>query len=205
MRKLDMHLYLNKTSPYARLVLVVAHETGLADTLELVWTDPWMDTPELLAVNPLSKVPALVTGEGACLIESDGIVQYLLALSGDERLLPVEPARRLDTLGRLGLARAVIDCAFAAVIRTRFGDAPDSILTQRWQAALPRAVAAIERHLARQATPERPADLGDLALGIAFAYCDLRQPQLAWRDDAPRLTALVERVCGRPSMVATAA
>lgn len=200
-----MQLYLNKTSPYARLALVAAHETGLANALELVWTDPWADAPELLAVNPLSKVPALVTGDGACLIESDGIVQYLLALSGNEQLLPAAPAQRLDALGRLGLARAVIDCAFAAVIRTRFGDAPDSILTRRWLEALPRAVAAIERNLARQATQDRPVDLGDLALGIAFAYCDLRQPQLAWRDDAPRLAALVAHVCLRPSMVATAA
>jgi glutathione S-transferase len=199
-----MHLYLNKTSPYARLALVVAHETGLAATLQLVWSDPWADAPELLAVNPLGKVPALVTGDGVCLIESDGIVQYMLALSGDQQLLPAAPAQRLDTLGRLGLARASIDCAFGAVVRTRFGDAPDSVLTQRWLAALPRAVAAIERNLAaRQA--ERPVDLGDLALGIAFAYCDLRHPQLAWRADAPRLAALVDRVCQRPSMVATAA
>ncbi|MRV70642.1 glutathione S-transferase [Duganella sp. FT92W] len=200
-----MHLYLNKTSPYARLALVAAHETGLAGALQLVWTDPWTDAPELLAVNPLGKVPALATDDGACLIESDAIVQYLLALSGDVQLLPAAPAQRLATLGRLGLARAVIDCAFGAVIRTRFGDAPDSILTRRWLAALPRAVAAIERDLARQAAPDRPVDLGDLALGVAFAYCDLRQPQLAWRADAPRLAALVERVCQRPSMVATAA
>jgi glutathione S-transferase len=35
-----MKLYLNQTSPYARLVLVVAHEKELADRIECVWTDP---------------------------------------------------------------------------------------------------------------------------------------------------------------------
>ncbi|NRR29654.1 glutathione S-transferase [Oxalobacteraceae bacterium] len=202
-----MQLYLNKTSPYARLALVAAHETGLAATLELVWTDPWIDAPELLAVNPLSKVPALVTQDGSCLIESDGIVQYLLAVSGNTELLP-DGAARLGTLRRLGLARAVIDCAFGAVVRSRFGDAPDSVLTQRWLAALPRAVRAVEQELARDRVGNgapQAVDLGDLALGIAFAYCDLRQPQLAWRADAPRLAALVDSVCKRPSMVATAA
>ena len=58
-----MRLFLNQASPYARLARVVVHEKCLADQVELVWTDPWASPPELLAVNPAAKVPALVTDD----------------------------------------------------------------------------------------------------------------------------------------------
>ena len=60
-----MKLYLNKASPYARLALVVAHEKGLANDLELQWVDPWALAAEFLAVAPLARVPVLVTDDGA--------------------------------------------------------------------------------------------------------------------------------------------
>ena len=43
-----MKLYLNKTSPYARLVMVVAHEKGLEKKIEPHWTDPWESAPSKL-------------------------------------------------------------------------------------------------------------------------------------------------------------
>lgn len=198
-----MKLYLNKTSPYARLVLVIAHETALFERLELVWVDPWNPSSELLAANPLAKVPALITDSGTCLIESDCIGQYLLALAGDTRLLPKAGEHQLKALHRLGLARAVIDCAFSAVIRHRFGDADDSALSVRWREALARAVAVLAQDKTLGARDGDP-DLGDLALAVAFSYCDLRVAELDWRGLAPRLAQLVDRLCARPSMRATA-
>ncbi|CDG85684.1 glutathione S-transferase family protein [Janthinobacterium agaricidamnosum] len=197
-----MKLYLNKTSPYARLVLVIAHETALFERLQLISVDPWNAPPELLAANPLARIPALVTDTGSCLIESDCIGQYLLALAGDETLLPVPVEKRLDALRRLGLARAVIDCAFSIVIRARFGDSDESVLSRRWQAALPRAVSVLEQDDALNAREGDP-DLGDLAIAIAFDYCDLRVPELDWRATAPRLAQFVDRIGRRPSMIAT--
>ena len=43
-----MELYLNATSPYARLVRIVLLEKGLADAVTLKWCDPWADDAELL-------------------------------------------------------------------------------------------------------------------------------------------------------------
>jgi len=77
-----MKLFYNPPSPYARKVLVLAHELNLLDRLILIPVDPWKDPPELLAVTPLAKVPALRTENGATLSESTAICEYLARLAG---------------------------------------------------------------------------------------------------------------------------
>lgn len=107
-----MKLYLNKASPYARLALATAHETALADRVETVWTEPWDDAPELLAVNPLAKVPALLTDDGIALIESGCICDYLVSLSGRDDLLPAPARARAGTLRRRDLGDLAVAVAF---------------------------------------------------------------------------------------------
>jgi len=198
-----MELFLNKTSPYARLVLTVAHELGVAGRIRCVWIDPWAETARLAEHNPLAKIPALVTPAGTRLVESDCIVQYLLAVVDDHRLVPGDVEARAQMLYRQGVAKGMMDCAFGVTIRRRFGDAEDSVLTRRWLEALPRAVAALEA-AQRARPPGADHDLGDLTTAVALSYCDLRIPELAWRVEAPALAALVDRLAQRPSLAATA-
>lgn len=103
---MTMKLYLNKTSPYARLAMVVAHEKGLAHRIELVWTDPWTDGAELIAANPFSRVPTLVTDDGQPVPDSACVCEYLDEVGGGRRLLPVAGGDRLRALSRYGLGRA---------------------------------------------------------------------------------------------------
>ena len=65
-----MELYLNATSPYARLVRIVLLEKGLMDAVTLKWCDPWADDADLLKANPAGRIPALVTEDGTTLSES---------------------------------------------------------------------------------------------------------------------------------------
>jgi glutathione S-transferase len=198
-----MKLFLNKASPYARLVLVTAHEAGLADRVETVWTEPWEDPPALLAANPLAKVPALMTDAGTALCESSCICDYLIALSRRDDLLPAQLETRTDVLQRLGLGRAAIDCAFSAVIQRRFNNGGDTTLSRRWMSALPRAAAALDAEIGGRIgsrIDKRQPDLGDLAVAVAFDYVDFRLPEIGWRSNAPRLARAVDCVRSRPSM-----
>lgn len=197
-----MKLYLNKTSPYARLTLATAHEAGLAGRLETVWMEPWADAPALLAVNPLGKVPAFETDNGTALIESAVICDHLIAISGRDNLMPAQASVREGTLHRLGLGRATIDCAFGVVIERRFAGGETPPLAQRWLAALPRVSAALDRIAVRRALPANP-DLGDLAVAVAFDYVDFRLPEIGWRTNAPALARWVDGIRARPSMTAT--
>ncbi|HKQ31186.1 MAG TPA: glutathione S-transferase family protein, partial [Burkholderiales bacterium] len=196
-------LFLNKTSPYARLVLVTAIEVGLAGRIELQWTEPWNDPPELLALNPLAKVPTLLTDDGVALIESNGICDYLIVLARRDDLLPSRLDARTDALRRLGLARGVTDCAFGAVIQRRFNDGKTTALAQRWLKALPRAATAIDAFCADRLGAGQP-DLADLATAVAFDYVGFRLPEIAWRDGATALGALVDKLTARPSFKTSA-
>jgi len=197
-----MRLYLNRTSPYARLVLATAHEAGLAERLDTVWVEPWDDAPALLAANPFGKVPALETDGGTVLIESAVICDHLIAVSGCDHLMPAPSAGREDALHRLGFGRAAIDCSFGAVIGRRFAGGETPPLAQRWLKAIPRAVSALDAIGARRIVPSAP-DLGDLAVAVAFDYVDFRLPEIRWRAVAPSLARWVDAVRARPSMAAT--
>lgn len=197
-----MKLYLNKPSPYSRLVRITAIETGMADRVELAWIEPWDNAPELLAVNPLSKIPALLTDDGQSLIESGCICDYLVALSGRVDLLPADMRSRTDVLKRLGLGRAAIDCAFGAVIQRRFNDGATLTLAQRWLEALPRAAAALDGFSVARLGVSSP-DLGDLTVAVAFDYVSFRLPEINWRHDAPALAAFVDKMTARPSFVSS--
>jgi glutathione S-transferase len=195
-----MKLYLNKASPYARLVLVVAHEKGLAKDLELVWTDPWASEEKLLAVTPFSKVPALIAHDGLPLVESACICDYLDERGGAPRLMPPSGADRVAALRKLGMGRGLIDASFGAVIQKRFGGDGNSVLFERWRASVLRAVMAIDRNPTLSLSP----DLGDLVIAVALGYLDFRMADVKWRAEATRLSAWHDRVCARASMIATA-
>lgn len=199
-----MKLYLNKTSPYARLVMVVAHEKALAEKIECVWTDPWTSPAELLAVNPFAKVPALVTDGGESLAESGCICDYLDETGSGRRLMPRELPARLPALHKYGLGRGLIDVAFGVTIQRRFA-APDSrpVLAERWLAAVQRALDVL-KHDATLARSSDAPDLGDLALAVGISYVEFRLPEAGWRARAPQLVQWFDRVAARPAMRLTA-
>jgi glutathione S-transferase len=199
-----MKLYLNKTSPYARLVMVVAHEKGLDAKMELAWTDPWASPAELLAANPYSKVPALVTDAGVPIVDSACICQYLDDIGEGSRLLPQGRSERLLALKKYGLGRGLIDAAFGVTIERRFHDAGGQLaLADRWLAAIGRALVSLE-HDEELLAANGTVDLGDLALGVGLSYAEFRLPEVQWKSSSPRLLGWADRLAARPSMRSTA-
>ena len=191
-----MKLYFNKPSPYARKVRVTAHEKSLMDRLELHECDPWSDPPELLAVNPLAKVPALLNDDGNLITESSVICRYLDEHGQGPKLVSGESWR---VMARLGFAHGVIDAGFAIVMERRRSAAQQS---HDWIA---RQTRAITRALPTLAITDSRFDLGDITLACALAYLDFRLPEIPWRTAHPDLALWLDRINQRPSMRATAA
>ena len=194
-----MKLYLNKASPYARLVLVVAHEKNLQDRIELVWTDPWASKDELLAVNAFSKVPTLVLSVGQSLVESSCICDYLDTAGEGTRLVPAALTERAPVLRKYGLGRALIDSAFGCVIDRRYS--AGTTLAARWLESAKRGVKALDAD--RSLSAVRETDMGDLAIAVGLSYIDFRLPEIGWRAAAPRLAEWYEHVNARSSLKAT--
>lgn len=52
------------------------------------------NTPELLAVNPIGKAPAMTTEQGTCLYETSVLVEYLEEAYPEKPLYPTDPELR---------------------------------------------------------------------------------------------------------------
>ena len=183
-----MKLFLNATSPYARLVRIVILEKALADRVQLCWCDPWGDDPALLSHNPVGRVPTLVCDSGLALSESLLIACYLDKLGDGSELQPVDGAEH--DLKLLGLGQGLMDMAFSAVITQKHFDdkANGAELCQRRWRALPRILDALESMMASSAQ-RAPLTLGQIAVAVALDYLLFRLPGLAPLDGRPALAA----------------
>ena len=82
-----MRLHSTITSPYARKVWVVAHETALISRIERIPTNPHADE-YLRDDNPLCRVPTLVLADGSSLFDSPVICEYLDNMASGRKLFP---------------------------------------------------------------------------------------------------------------------
>lgn len=188
-----MELYLNATSPYARVVRIVVLEKGLADAVTLRWCDPWADDDGLLAVNPVGRIPALVTDDGARLSESLLIAHYLDTLGGGESVLPA--ARLGQTLHLAGLGQGLTDAAFTTVIARKHqgAEADASVLGQRRWRAIQRTLDRLEQEEDARPIPAA-VTLGEMTVAVALDYLTFRLPEVDWPKERPQLTAWHARI-----------
>lgn len=198
-----MKLFASLTSPYARKIRILLAEKRLP--FELVVDSPWEANTLVPDVNPLGKVPALITDDGEVFFDSPVIAGYLETLDALPAMLPEDRLAAVRVRQIEALADGVIDAAVATVLEARRPEA------QRSETEVVRQIDKIERSLAEL---ERRADgrqwlhgdsisLGDVAVGVALGYLDLRRPELDWRARNPRLAALAERLFARASFVDT--
>jgi glutathione S-transferase len=192
-----MKLWCSPTSPFARKVRMAAIELHLPDdTFELIEVDPWTD-PDLRALNPLGKVPALRLDDGGVLYESSVIVEYMntVVMGG---LIPQLGRARWTTLRMQGLCDGVATAAGRLFASEQRGQ-PDPIedrLVETIQAGLN----AFERE---RLNYERPL-VGDIAAAATLAYFDFRWPDRDWRSGRPRSAEFLNEMQQRPSMIETA-
>lgn len=198
-----MKLYHSPLSPYVRKVMVVAHEVGLLDDIETVEGagTPLQPNDETVAVNPLGKVPALVTEDGMTLYDSRVICRYLDHLGG-AGLYPTG-ASQFPVLQREALAEGVIDAAQLTAYEWRLR--PENLRFQPWvdgqKDKVRRGIEEFERHIDALAGH---LTIDKIALGCALGYIDLRLGDLNWRDEHPGLAAWYREFSARQSMKETA-
>ncbi|MBL6751033.1 MAG: glutathione S-transferase N-terminal domain-containing protein [Nevskia sp.] len=199
---MKMKLYCSATSPWARKVRVAVHELGLGDLVEEVPTDPYNATPEFLTLNPLSKVPALVTEKGEALPDSTLILEYLMTRGRGLAALP-RGAQRWQLLRQLqlsdGIIGAAVTCRMESLRPAEFLYPP---WMERQQRAIVRALDALEAE-ARTLVLDGPIRTAEISAGVALGYLDFRMPQLQWRSGRDRLASWYFTFAQRPSMLAT--
>ncbi|WP_075880297.1 glutathione S-transferase family protein [Vreelandella massiliensis] len=198
-------LYLNTSSPFARVAHVCLHETRLIEQTELRWCDPWAADSELLEINPLSRVPTLVTAEGQVLTESLLIAYYVDSISEGVSLLP--EAQREAVLSLTGLGQGLMEAAFQTVIARKHqgSEADASVLGMRRVSAIERTLAALDAHPAIMgATAPTERTLDTIVVAVALAYLSFRLPAFDWENRFPALQTWYARVTDSESFILTA-
>jgi glutathione S-transferase len=101
-------------SPYVRRVVVSAKLMGLP--LEADQVSVFRHFDRFAAVNPVVKAPTLVCDDGAVLMDSTLICDYLDMVAGPARaLMPVDHGPRREALRLVGLALAATEKAVQIV------------------------------------------------------------------------------------------
>ena len=106
-----MKLFWSPRSPFVRKVMVCAHELGVANRIEKIYALVSMSkaNPDVLKVNPVGRIPALIAEDGTVLYDSHVICEYLDAVYGESRLFPKETPRRWVVLRRLALGDGMLE------------------------------------------------------------------------------------------------
>ncbi|WP_397572969.1 glutathione S-transferase family protein [Silanimonas sp.] len=208
-----MKLFCSLPSPFARKARALAAEKGLE--LELVEVDVLDPASPVAALNPLRKVPCLVTDDGEAWFDSPVICEWLDAQPGP-RLLPEDFAARMRVKRLEALADGLLDAAVLVRLESVW---PGRTAEQRstawmdWQwLKIDGAVGELERHLAARAASDAPpaffegddVTLADLAVASALEWIDFRLPDRPWRAQAPLLATWLARFSMRPAFAASA-
>ncbi len=186
-----MKLHYSAASPFVRKVVAVAMHHGIA--LERVATNPHASPADLLADNPLSKVPALVTDAGMTLPDSPLICEYLDSIGSAAKLYPTGDAR-WPALRLAALADGILT---AAVLRRGQSLMPAE---DARAGTIARQKAAVFRALDLLEAEGLPAtlDIGTLTLVCALGYLDFRFGDEDWRPGRPKLTAFYNAQMANP-------
>ena len=199
-----MKLLGSDTSPYVRKARLVLLEKNILH--DYVVDLPREPGSQVVRVNPLGRIPALILDDETCVFDSSVIAEYADTLNDDPILIP-----RNDTWARIrvkrweALADGIMDSAVA--VRTeamRPADQQNTEAVALHNRAISRALAHVAEQLGEREWCEGTAiSLADLALVSALIYLDLRQAERDWRGAHTNLAIWFEKMNKRASVRTT--
>ncbi len=201
----NMTLYYNTASPFARKVLILLHETGQMERVNLIAINvtPVSPNSDLSHQNPSGKLPALVLADEHVIHDSRVILDYLDHQHVGNPLIPREGSARWRRLTLASLADALLDAAL--LIRYETFLRPSEKQWSEWldnqQEKIARSLAYFEQEAVTELSSS--FDIASISMAAALGYLDFRQPDLSWRNSYPRLANWYFEVSKRPSMLQT--
>ena len=196
-----MKLYHSPTSPFVRIVHIAALEKGLMEQIEFI--PARAPGAGLNGLNPLDKIPTLITDDGETLIESRLIALYIDGL-GTPRLYPTDPAARRRVLQQEAIVLGVMDAVVLRRQETRREDCEQSAWwIGRQMSKIQRGLEKIENALESFTGNDT---IVPIELCCALEFMDRLQgtiPELAWRPGCSKIAAWHAGYSQTPSVLAT--
>jgi glutathione S-transferase len=194
-----MKLAFSAASPYVRKVVACAIARGLKDKIE-IWKIGTTD-PALLPVNPLSKVPTLVTDDGMSLYDSPVICEYLDSIGTAPKLFPAAGPARWKALCQEALGDGILDATQPRrrEIALPQDDGRKSYIELQ-QGKVSRALDVLEKEAGSLGML---TTIGEITIGCALGYLDFRYANEPWRPGHPKLEAWYAKVVKLPPLAET--
>jgi glutathione S-transferase len=198
-----MQLLYQTHSPFARKALVFAHEAGLADRIDVIHheSSPTLRNEAVHALNPLGKVPVLITDMGEAIFDSGVICHYLDGLNDGPPLIPADPAERIAAQRLQAVADGLSEAGI--LVRWETVRRPEALrYPPLAEGHLAKVVAGCD-FLESRFQPREAPGLAEVAVATALSWLAFRQVY-DFRPACPTLAAWYDAFSRRPSMRATA-
>lgn len=193
-----MKLFYSAASPYVRKVMVVAIATGAESRITKITTNPHTSPPELTAMNPLSKLPCLVTEDGVALFDSPVICEYLDAIAAGT-LFPAGAAR-WRALKQQAIGDGILDAAILRRLeQARPVEDARTLVMERQKEVVARGLDLLEAD-----PPADHLDIGTITVACTLGWLDFRFAAEPWRPGRPGLEAWYATMSQRPELMQTA-
>lgn len=186
------------TTPNGRKVSIMLEEVGLPYTphvIDIRKGDQF--TPEFVAINPNSKIPAIVDQEnGLSIFESGAILIYLAEKAG--KFLPTEMKARFQVLEWLMLQMGSIGPMFGQLNHFRkFAPEPIPYAINRYETETLRLYSVLDTQLAMSEFVCGTYSIADMAI---YPWVAIYEFQGLTLDNHPNLKRWVETIAQRPAV-----
>ena len=193
-------------SPYVRRVAISMKLMGIP--YEHRPLSVFRNYDEFRAINPAVKVPTLVCDDGEVPMDSSLILDYLESLVPlEKRLMPIEPAARLQALKNIGVALAVCEKSVQRFyeLNLRPLDKQHAPWLDRVTQQMSGALAVMDK-LVGSASPwlhGKRFSQDDICVAVAWRFTQFVMADAVRAVDYPQLAAYSVRAEMRPEFLQT--
>jgi glutathione S-transferase len=195
-----MKLFGTAGSPFVRKARLALEEKGVP--YEYVLAPRESRATLVVPLNPLGKIPTLLSDDGKAVFDSPVIVEYVDGLKPEPRLIPAAFEERITVKRWEALGDGVAE---ATVLITHDVRKPaDKREPEKWYEAqrvkIRRALALMEHDLGDKSFCFGSSfTLADIAAGYALSYLEEGVPDFGWRAANPKLARHYDKLNARES------
>ena len=198
-----MELIIARPSPYARKIRIALIEKSIPCVVTV--DNPWLENPRIQQVNPIGKVPALLTDHADVIHDSKVIFEYIEMIYPTPALLPDAPREKIIHKQVEAICDGICD---AIVLIAMEGTRPAETRSAPWVARQARKIYAGVEELSnrlggRGSFTDMSYGLAEIAVVTALTYVDFRYPEFDWRPKFPNLLDLYDQLSVRESFKET--
>lgn len=186
------------TTPNGRKASIALEELGIEyNTHKIDITKGDQFTPEFVAINPNSKIPAIVDNEtGMTVFESGAILMYLAEKTG--KLLPTEPKERYRVIEWLMLQMGSVGPMFGQLNHfKKFAPEKIDYAISRYEKETLRLYGVLDTQLTKDEFICTDYSIADIAI---FPWVAIYEFQGLTLDNHPHLKRWFETLQQRPSV-----